>query len=78
MSSRKPTIGLARPSTISRAAKTAAKLETHNVRLVLECSEETRHNLKLRATQQRLTVKAYLFGLAARDGVEISEPTDDP
>lgn len=58
----------------SRAAKEADKLTSEeSVRLVLELSPTTRKNLKVRAAQEGLTVKAYIVRLLERDGVECAE-----
>lgn len=58
----------------SRAVQEAAKLASEeSVRLVLELSSTTRKNLKVRAAQEGLTVKAYVVRLLQRDGVECAE-----
>jgi hypothetical protein len=58
----------------SRAAQEAAKLESEeSVRLVLELSRVTRKNLKVRAAQEGITIKAYIVRLLQRDGVECAE-----
>jgi hypothetical protein len=52
----------------------ASKLEREeSIRLVLELSPTTRRNLKVRAAQQGLTVKAYIVRLLERDGVQCAE-----
>jgi predicted DNA binding CopG/RHH family protein len=55
------------------AAQEAAKLEKDSARVVLVFSRTTRKNLKVRAAQEGLTVKAYLLRLLERDGVECVE-----
>jgi hypothetical protein len=78
MSANKPKLALARPSvTRASAARTAAKLEGEgSVRLVLELSPATRQALKVRAAQAGVTLKGYLLGLAAKDGVEVVDVLD--
>ncbi len=58
----------------SRAAQEAVKLTSEeSVRLVLELSPITRKNLKVRAAQEGLTIKAYIVRLLQGDGVECAE-----
>jgi hypothetical protein len=62
----------------AKAVTAAAKLvQEKDIRLVLELSPKTRQNLKIRAAQEGITVKAYLLRLAARDGVEVAEPVEE-
>jgi predicted DNA binding CopG/RHH family protein len=56
------------------AAREAAKLEAEErVRLVLQITEQTRKNLKIKAAQEGLTIRAYIVELLRRDGVAVVE-----
>lgn len=74
----KPRLVLERPTTARAVqSKAAAKLAGEGiVRLVLELAPATRQALKVRAAQEGVTIKAYLLGLAARDGVDVQDMPD--
>ena len=77
MTTMKPKLALARPSTTakkpttSETARAAAKMEDGDARLVVNLPERAHRAIKLRAVERGITIREYVIRLLEGDGLEV-------